>query len=48
MELSWMHEQNAVKFAEEIVHQMSELNFLDARFEITFDRSKKLLCTRKR
>ena len=32
--------ENAVKFAEEIVHQMSELNFLDARFEIRLTEAK--------
>ena len=31
---------NAVKFSEEIVHQMSELNFLDARFEIRLTEAK--------
>ena len=35
-----MREQNAVKFAEEIVHQMSELNFMDARFEIRLTEAK--------
>ena len=35
-----MREQNAVEFAEEIVHQMSELNFLDARFEIRLTEAK--------
>ena len=40
MELHEVREQNAVKFAEEIVHQMSELNFLDARFEIRLTEAK--------
>lgn len=40
MELHEVREQNAVKFAEEIVHQMSELNFMDARFEIRLTEAK--------
>ena len=40
MELHEVREQNAVKFAKEIVHQMSELNFLDARFEIRLTEAK--------
>ena len=43
MELHEVREQNAVKFAEEIVHQMSELNFLDARFEIRLTEAKVIL-----
>ena len=43
MELHEVREQNAVKFAEEIVHQMSELNFLDAWFEIRLTEAKVIL-----